>query len=77
METLVIHPEDAEQSETIKAILKALKVKVEVFSGASMVNEELPEYVTKLLNRALKESDQNQATSHQDFMAEVKNRLKK
>lgn len=77
METLVVHPEDAEQSEIIKAILKALKVKVEVFSGTSAVNEELPEYVTKLMNKALNESDLNEATPHEDFMAEVKNRLKK
>ncbi|GAB1463085.1 DUF2683 family protein [Pedobacter sp.] len=77
METLVIHPEDAEQSETFKAILKALKVKVEVFSGTNMVNEELPQYVTNLMNKALKEADQNQTTPHEDFMTEVKNRLKK
>ncbi len=77
METLVIHPEDAEQSKTIKAILKALKVKVEVLSEASIVNEEMPGYVTKLMNKALEEADQNQITSHEDFMTEVKTKLKK
>lgn len=77
METLIIHPEDAEQSKTIKTILKALKVKVEVLSSGALVNEDLPEYVTKLMNKAINEANQSQVSSHKDFMAEVKNRLKK
>lgn len=77
METLIIHPEDAEQLETVKAVLRALKVKVEVFSVASLVNEETPVYVTKLMNKALKEAGQNKVTSHEDFMEEVKRRSKK
>ena len=77
METLVIHTEDAEQSKTIKAILKALKVKVEVLTDTSLVNENLPVYVTKLMGKALSEADQNQTTPHEDFMAEVKAKRKK
>lgn len=77
METLIIHPEDAEQSKTIKAILKALKVKVEVLSGSNLVNENLPEYVAKLMSKAINEADQNQLTPHEDFIKEVRNRLKK
>jgi hypothetical protein len=76
METLVIHPENAEQSQTIKAILKALKVKVEVVLEPSMVKEDIPVYVTELMKKASIEADKNEMTSHEDFMREIKSRLK-
>jgi len=77
METLVIHTEDDEQSKTIKAILKALKVKVEVFSETSVLNEALPSYITKLMEKSLKEAEEKQLTSHVAFMEQVKAKLKK
>ncbi len=76
METLVIHPENAEQSQTNKAILKALKVKVEVILEPSMVKEDIPVYVTELMKKASVEADKNEMTSHEDFMKEIKSRSK-
>lgn len=77
METFVIHPKDAEQSQAIKAFLKALKVKVEVFSDKSSFSNTIPKHVSVLMDKALIEADQNNMTPHENFMNDLKKRLKK
>ena len=78
METLVIHTEDAAQSKTIKAFLKALNVRVEVIPQEfSVVAEELPTYIKKLITKSVGEADGGLLTAHEDFMTEVKANLRK
>lgn len=76
METLLIRTEDAAQTKTIKAILKALNVKVEILSNSISKTEELPSHVSKLLTKSISEADNGQLTPHQDFMEEVKIRFR-
>ncbi len=45
----MIHPENAEQAETIKAVLKALKVQFETQM------EELPDYVLSGIEKGLED----------------------
>lgn len=77
METLVIHTEGPSQTKKIKDFLKSLNVKIEVFPQQTSVEEELPSYVTKLLNKAILEADENKFTEHSDFMNSVKTKYKK
>ena len=78
METLVIHTEDAAQSETIKAFLKSLNVRVEVLPREfSVVAEELLPYIKKLITKSVGEANGGLLTPHEDFMAEVKAGLRK
>jgi len=68
METLLIRTEDAAQTKTIKAILKALNVKVETLSNSIGKTEELPSHISKLLAKSISEADNGQLTPHRDFM---------
>ena len=78
METLVIHTEDAAQTETIKTFLKTLNVRVEVLpQELYAVAEELPGYVKKLITKAVSEADGGHLTRHEDFIAQVKADLRK
>lgn len=45
MTTLTVHTEDKEQLEALKAVLKALKIKFEVFNDSKSYD---PEFVNKI-----------------------------
>ena len=61
METILIHPESAEQLKTIKAVLKALKVQFEPQSAT------LPSHVSKSIERSMKQYENGQTISLQKF----------
>jgi hypothetical protein len=61
MESLLIHPENAEQLKTIKAVLKALKVQFEPQSNT------LPAHVLKSINASIKQYEAGQTISLQNF----------
>lgn len=61
MESLLVHPENKEQLKAIKAILKALKVKFEVQP------ESLPAHVVKGIERSLKQAENGQTISLEEF----------
>lgn len=63
MESIVIHPESAEQLKTVKAILKALKVQFEPQSNT------LPAHVLKGVKESLKQHEAGQTISLQEFKA--------
>ncbi|MBD3748292.1 MAG: hypothetical protein IE931_02245 [Sphingobacteriales bacterium] len=50
MEAILIHPENAEQAETVKAVLKALKVQFE-----TQPNEDLSDFVLSGIQRGLED----------------------
>ena len=78
METLIIHTEDAAQTKTIKAFLKALNVRVEVLpQEVSAVAEILSIYIKKLMTKALLKADGGHLTPHRCFMDQVKADLRK
>jgi len=77
METLVIQTEGPSQTETVKAILEALDLKVDVFPNQPILQEEVPSYVSKLMAKSLTEANSDKFTSHEDFMNEVKTKYKK
>ena len=72
METLLIQTEGVAQTKTIKAILKALNVKVQTLSSSKGKTEKLPPHVSKLLTKSISEASNGQLTPHRDFMKEVK-----
>lgn len=57
----------------MKAILKALNVKIEVLPQPS--NQEIPPHVAQLMDKPLKEAEKKQLTSH--VMIEIRAKLKK
>ncbi|HTH83325.1 MAG TPA: DUF2683 family protein [Mucilaginibacter sp.] len=61
MESIVIHPESAEQLKTVKAVLKALKVQFEPHI------DTLPPHVIKGIEKSLKQADEGQTISLQEF----------
>jgi len=61
METILIHPESAEQLKTIKAVLKALNVQFEPQSNV------LPAHVSKSIERSIKQYEDGQTISLQEF----------
>ena len=63
MESLVIHPENAEQLRTVKAVLKALKVQFE-----PQVNE-LPEHVLKSAAKSIAQYEAGKSISFEEFSA--------
>ncbi len=50
MEAIMVHPKSAEQAETVKAVLKALKVQFETH------DETLPDFVIEGVQRGLEDS---------------------
>ena len=61
MESILIHPESAEQLKTIKAVLKALKVEFETQSSA------LPNHVSKSIEKSIEQFEKGQTISLQEF----------
>jgi inosine/xanthosine triphosphate pyrophosphatase family protein len=76
METLVIHTENSSQTQEVKDLLQKMNVKIEVFSQNSNLQEELPQYVTKLMAKAIDEADNNKLTANEIFLSEVKEKYK-
>ena len=61
MESILIHPESAEQLKTVKAVLKALKVPFEPQTVA------LPAHVSKSIEKSIKQFEAGQTISLQEF----------
>ena len=61
MESILIHPESAEQLKTVKAVLKALKVPFEPQSTA------LPPHVSQSIEKSIKQYEKGQTISLQEF----------
>ncbi len=63
MESLLIHPENAEQLKTVKAVLKALKVKFEPQA------EILPQHVVEGIEKSLRQHENGETISFEQFKA--------
>jgi flagellar motor component MotA len=63
MESLLIHPESAEQLKTVKAVLKALKVHFEPQTNV------YPPHVVKGIERSLQQAENGQTISLEEFKA--------
>ena len=61
MESILVHPENAEQLKTVKAVLKALKVQFEPQATV------LPHNVSKSVEKSLKQYEAGQTISLQQF----------
>jgi len=61
MESILIHPESAEQLKTVKAVLKALKINFEPQSSS------LPAHVLKSAEKGIKQYENGQTISLQEF----------
>ena len=61
MESILIHPESAEQLKAIKAVLKALKVPFEPQSNS------LPPHVIKGIEKGLEQAKSGQTISFEEF----------
>jgi hypothetical protein len=61
MESILIHPESAEQLKTVKAVLKALKVP---FEPQTVV---LPAHVSKSIEKSIKQFEGGQTISLEEF----------
>jgi len=61
MESILVHPENAEQLKTVKAVLKALKVQFEPQP------ETLPPHVLKGIEESRKQHQNGQTISLQEF----------
>jgi len=61
MESILIHPESAEQLKTVKAVLKALKVQFEPQSN------KLPSHVREGIKESMKQHELGQTISLQEF----------
>jgi len=61
MESILIHPESAEQLKTVKAVLKALKVQFEPQSNT------LPAHVSKSIEKSIRQFENGQTISLQEF----------
>jgi hypothetical protein len=63
MESILIHPENAEQLRTVKAVLKALKVRFE-----PQVTE-LPAHVLKSAAKSIAQYEAGESISFEEFSA--------
>ena len=61
MESILVHPENAEQLKTVKAVLKALKVQFEPQP------ETVPTHVLEGIQRGLDQAKNGQTISLQEF----------
>jgi hypothetical protein len=61
MESILIHPDSAEQLKTVKAVLKALNVQFEPQSNT------LPPHVLKSIEKGISQYDAGQCISLQEF----------
>jgi hypothetical protein len=61
MESILIHPESAEQLKTVKAVLKALNVSFEPQSIS------LPAHVSKSIEKSIKQYEAGQTISLSEF----------
>jgi hypothetical protein len=61
MESILIHPESAEQLKTVKAVLKALKVPFEPQSAT------LPLHISQSIEKSIKQYENGQTISLQEF----------
>ncbi|MBS1524974.1 MAG: hypothetical protein JST19_04960 [Bacteroidetes bacterium] len=61
MESILIHPESAEQLKIVKAFLKALKVPFEPQAG------NLPPHVLKNIEEGIKQYESGQSISFDEF----------
>jgi hypothetical protein len=61
MEAILVHPENAEQLKTVKAILKALNVQFEPQS------DSLPAHVSMSIKKSIHQYENAQAISLQEF----------
>ncbi|WP_183573170.1 DUF2683 family protein [Mucilaginibacter sp. X5P1] len=61
MESILIHPESAEQLKTVKAFLKALNIQFEPQSNT------LPPHVLKSIERSIQQHENGQTISLKDF----------
>jgi hypothetical protein len=61
MESLIVHPESADQLKTIKAVLTALKVPFELRENS------LPEHVLKSIDVSLDQFDKGNVISLDEF----------
>ncbi|RZJ79004.1 MAG: hypothetical protein EOO47_12085 [Flavobacterium sp.] len=64
MENILIHPESNEQLETVKAVLKALKVQFEI------QKTELPNHVVKSAGKSIKEYEEGKSMSLEEFTSQ-------
>lgn len=62
MESILIHPENAEQLKTVKAVLKALKVQFE-----SQRTNVFPAHITASINKGLQQHEAGQSISMDEF----------
>jgi hypothetical protein len=62
MQSILIHPESAEQLKTVKAVLKALNVQFEPQSNT------LPSHVLKSAEKGLKQYEAGEGISAQEFI---------
>jgi hypothetical protein len=63
MESIIIHPESADQLETIKAVLKALKVPFE------SQEDSLPAHIMKSIDMSLEQFDKGNTILLDEFKA--------
>jgi len=61
MEAITIHPENAEQLKTVKAVLKALKVPFELQSNS------LPSHVIKSIDKSLTQFEKQEVITFEEF----------
>jgi phosphate starvation-inducible protein PhoH len=61
MESIVVYPQDDEQLEMVKGVLKALKVQFEP------QQVDLPAHIKKSIEKSLKQFEGGQSISFQDF----------
>jgi hypothetical protein len=61
MESILIHPESAEQVKTVKAFLKALKIQFEPQSNS------LPAHVLEDIEIGIKQYESGQGISYEEF----------
>jgi hypothetical protein len=59
----LIHPENAEQLRTVKAVLKALKVQFE----PQVAQTKLPDHVLKGIDKSLQEFEEGKSISLEEF----------
>jgi len=61
MESILVHPENAEQLKAVKAVLKALKVNFEPQP------KTFPPHVLKSIEKSIKQSESGQTISLEEF----------
>lgn len=61
MESILIHPESAEQLKTVKAVLKALNVPFEPQSVT------LPPHISRSIEKSIKQYEDGQTITLQEF----------